>query len=48
LVPYLRAAIDASPSQLVFPRPDGRMMSRQVQLELVLRRALRAANILTG
>jgi integrase len=48
LVPYLRAAIDASPSELVFPRPDGRMMSRQVQLELVLRRALRAANILTG
>ena len=32
LVPYLRAAIDASPSELVFPRPDGRMMSRQVQL----------------
>jgi integrase len=48
LVPYLRAAIDASPSELVFPRPDGRMMSRQVQLELVLRRALRAAKILTG
>ena len=48
LVPYLRAAIDASPSELVFPRPDGHMMSRQVQLELVLRRALRAANILTG
>jgi Phage integrase family len=46
--PYLRAAIDVSPSELVFPRPDGRMMSRQVQLELVLRRALRAAKILTG
>ena len=48
LVPYLRAAVDASPSELVFPRPDGRMMSKQVQLELVLRRALRAAKILTG
>ena len=48
LVRYLRAAIDASPSELVFPRPDGRRMSRQVQLELVLRRALRAAKILTG
>src|SRR5262252_495268 len=48
LLPYLRAAIDASPSELVFPRPDGRMMSRQLQLELVLRRALRAAKILIG
>jgi integrase len=48
LVPYLRAAIEASPSELVFPRPDGGMMSRQVQLELIPRRALRRANILTG
>jgi integrase len=47
-LPYLRAAVEASPSELVFPRPDGGMMSRQVQLELILRRALRRANILTG
>jgi integrase len=38
LVPYLESAIVASPSNLVFPRPDGRMMSRTIQLELVLRR----------
>ena len=48
LLPYLRAAIEASPSELVFPRPDGGMMSRHIQLELILRRALRRANILTG
>ncbi len=48
LLPYLRAAIEASPSGLVFPRPDGGMMSRHIQLELILRRALRRANILTG
>jgi len=48
LLPYLRTAIEASPSELVFPRPDGGMMSRHIQLELILRRALRRANILTG
>jgi integrase len=48
LVPYLAAAIDASPSQLVFPRSDGKMMSEKVQLELVLRRALRRAGIVIG
>jgi integrase len=48
LVPYLQGAIDASPSELVFPRPDGSMMSEGVQLELVLRRALRKAGIVTG
>jgi integrase len=48
LLPYLRAAVEASPSELVFPRPDGGMLSRQVQLELILRRALRRAKILTG
>jgi hypothetical protein len=48
LVPYLRAAIDDAPSGLVSPRADGKMMSRRIQLELVLRRALRRAKILTG
>ena len=33
---------------LVFPGRDGRLLSRRVQLEQVLRRALRRANILTG
>jgi integrase len=48
LLPYLRNAIEMSPSELVFPRPDGGMMSRHIQLELILRRALRRANILPG
>jgi hypothetical protein len=48
LLPYLQAAIAASPSDLVFPRPDGGRMSKRVQLEQVLRRALRRAKILTG
>lgn len=33
LMPFLEAAIAASPSGLVFPRSDGRMMSRTVQLD---------------
>jgi hypothetical protein len=41
LKPFLEAAISASPSELVFPRPDGRMMARGIQLEQILRRALR-------
>lgn len=48
LVPYLQAAIVTSPSELVFPRPDGRMLPRKVQLEQTLRRALRRAGIVTG
>lgn len=48
LVPHLEDAIDASSSELVFPRPDGTMMSPGVQLELVLRRGLRRAGIVTG
>jgi integrase len=45
LVPYLEEAISRSPSALVFPAPDGSMMSDRVQLELVLRRALHKAGI---
>ena len=37
-----------SKTDLVFPARDGRLLSRRVQLEQVLRRALRRANILTG
>jgi integrase len=48
LVPSLRAAIEASPSELVFPGLKGAMMSRRTQLELVLRRALKAAGIVVG
>ena len=48
LKPFLEAAISASPSELVFPRPDGRMMARGIQLELILRRALRRAKIVIG
>ncbi len=48
LVPYLRAAIDASPSELVFPKADGRRMRPDVALEDILRRALGRAGIVTG
>lgn len=48
LVPHLESAIGASPSELVFPQSDGRMMSPGIQLELVLRRGLRRAGIVTG
>ena len=48
LAPYLEVAMAASKTELVFPGRDGRLLSRRVQLEQVLRRALRRANILTG
>jgi integrase len=48
LVPYLEAAIEASPSDLVFPDLDGEMLSRHTPLEEVLRRALRHAGIVEG
>lgn len=48
LGPYLRSAIDASPSALVFPRDDGTMMRPDVDLEGRLRRTLRRAGIVTG
>jgi integrase len=48
LSPYLEVAMAASKTALVFPGRDGRLLSRRVQLEQVLRRALRRANILTG
>jgi integrase len=48
LLPYLEAAIDASPSDLVFPKPDGTMASETLSLEIVLRRALRRAGIVTS
>jgi integrase len=48
LMPYLRAAMRASPSDLVFPDLEGRMLSRHTPLEEVLRRALGHAGIVEG
>jgi len=48
LVPFLKAAIAASPAELVFPKPDGAMMRRDVNLEHTLRRALGRAGVVEG
>jgi integrase len=48
LLPYLHAAIKASPSELVFPKSDGTRMRPDVALEGVLRRALARAGIVLG
>ena len=48
LLLYLRRAIAASSSELVFPAPDGKMLRKQTQLELLLRRAMRRDGIVTG
>jgi integrase len=48
LVPWLKEAIEASPSELVFPRSNGQMMAEDVRLQHVLRRALARAGIVTG
>jgi len=48
LVPFLREAVKRSPSELEFPRGDGSMYPPTTQLELVPRRALRAAGIVVG
>jgi len=48
LVPYLRAAVKASPSHLLFPDRQGKMLSRHTPLEEVLRRALAHAGIVEG
>src|SRR6185369_11678429 len=41
LAHYLEQAIRSSPSDLVFPAPNGKMFRKQTQLELTLRRAMR-------
>jgi integrase len=48
LVPYLRAAMDASPSELVFPAPDGRRHRHDIKLQKILRKALVKAGIVVG
>jgi integrase len=48
LVPWLQAAMRSSPSDLVFPGPDGNMMSPHTPLEDVLRRAMRRAGLVLG
>ncbi len=45
LIPYLKAALATSPSDLLFPAEDGSMMADNVQLQRVLRRALHRAGI---
>lgn len=49
-VPWLEQAMDASPSELVFPAPgpNGKRMRKDKKLEDVLRRALGRAGIVTG
>ncbi len=48
LRPFLVDAMKRSPSDLVFPRPDGTMHSPELKLDHVLRRALGRAGIVTG
>ena len=48
LLPYLDAAIDASASEYVFPGPDGEMMPEDTKLEVILRRALGRAGVVSG
>ncbi len=48
LLVYLRRAIAASPSDLVFPNEDGSMLPKHTALEHVLRRAMRRAGLVTG
>jgi integrase len=48
LHPYLRWAVDASRSDLVFPGADGQMMRGDAKLQMVLRRALARAGLVNG
>lgn len=45
---FLGEAMAGPASELVFPRPDGRMCSPKLKLDHVLRRALGRAGVLTG
>jgi len=48
LHPYLRWAVDASKSDLVFPGADGQMLRGDAKLQMVLRRALARAGLVKG
>jgi integrase len=48
LVPYLKAAVAASPSEYVFPAADGSMRTKEADPEKVLRRALARAGLVDG
>jgi integrase len=48
LTTYLKKAIAASPSELVFPGERGKMLPKHTAMEEVLRRAMRRAGIVTG
>ncbi|MCZ2109608.1 MAG: hypothetical protein LC118_08585 [Dehalococcoidia bacterium] len=48
LVPYLSSAIDASPSEFVFPREDGAMLPLDVAVDKILRRTLGRVGIVDG
>ena len=45
LEPVLRAAVEASPSELVFPAPDGGMVRDDFKFAMVLRRAMARAGV---
>ncbi len=47
LVPFVRHAIDSSPSPLVFPGHDGGMFAEDTDLAAVLRRAMARAGLVT-
>ena len=47
LVPFLRHAIDSSPSALVFPGANGKMLAEETDLAAVLRRAMARAGLVT-
>jgi integrase len=48
LAPYLAAAITQSPSELVFPRPDGSMHSENINLPGILRSSMVRAGLVKG
>jgi integrase len=48
LLVYLKRAIAASTSELVFPAEDGGMLPKHTKIEAVLRRAMRRAGLVTG
>ncbi len=48
LEPVLREAVDASPSELVFPAPGGGMVRDDFKFAVILRRAMARAGIVEG